>query len=223
MESGMKAGQEGQWTLSANRKNRFTENVMILGDEHPCLVFLWRSMGCPAGLVRKNLHVMQETQESQVQSLGWEDSLEKETATHSNILAWKIPWTEEPGWLQSMGSVKSIQRVGHDWMPKHAKEIPVQFSSVALLCPTLCDPMNRSTPGLPVHHQLPEFAQTHVHWVGDAIQPSHPLSSPSPPAPNPSQHRGLFQWVNSSHQVAKVLEFQLQHQSFQWLFSTDFL
>ena len=67
--------------------------------------------------------------------------------------------------------------------------------------------MNRSTPGLPVHHQLPEFTQTHVHLVSDAIQPSHPLSSPSPLAPNPSQHQGLFQWVNSSHEVAKVLKF----------------
>ena len=85
----------------------------------------------------------------------------------------------------------------------------VQFSSVAQLCLTPCDPMNRSTPGLPVHHQLPEFTQTHVHRVSDAIQPSHPLSPPSPPAPNPSQHQSLFQWVNSLHQVAKVLEFQL--------------
>ena len=77
--------------------------------------------------------------------------------------------------------------------------------------------MNRSTPGLPVHHQLPESTQTHVHWVGDAIQPSHPLSSPYPPAFNLSQHQGLFKWVSSLHQVAKVLEFQLQHhQSFQW-------
>ena len=84
----------------------------------------------------------------------------------------------------------------------------VQFSSVTQLCPTLCDPMN-STSGLPVHHQLLGSTQTHVHWVGDAIQWSHPLSSPSPPAPNPSQHQSLFQWVSSSHQVAKVLEFQL--------------
>ena len=84
-------------------------------------------------------------------------------------------------------------------------------------------PMNCSTPGLPVHHQLPEFTQTHAHWVGDAIQSSHPLSSPSPPAPNPSQHQGLFWWVNSSHEVAKVLEFQLQHQSFQWTPRTDLL
>ena len=85
----------------------------------------------------------------------------------------------------------------------------VQFSSFAQSCPTLCDPMNRSTPGLPVHHELPEFTQTHVHRVSDAIQLSHSLSSPSPPAPNPSQHQTLFQWVNSSHEVAKVLEFQL--------------
>ena len=85
------------------------------------------------------------------------------------------------------------------------------FSSVQSRL-TLCDPMNRSTPGLPVHHQLPEFTQTHVHRVSDAIQPSHPLSSPFPPAPNPSQHQSLFQWVNTSHEAAKVLEF---HHSFQ--------
>jgi len=92
----------------------------------------------------------------------------------------------------------------------------VQFNSVTQSCLALCDPLNCSTPGHPVHHQLPEFTQTHVHWVGDAIQPSHPLSSPSPPAPNPSQHQSLFQWVNSSHEEAKILEFQPQHQSFQW-------
>ena len=86
----------------------------------------------------------------------------------------------------------------------------VQFSSVAQSCPTLGDPMNCSTPGLPVHnHQLPESTQTHVHWVGDAIQTSHPLSSPSPPALKLFQYQGLFQWVSSSHQVDKVLEFQL--------------
>ena len=99
----------------------------------------------------------------------------------------------------------------------------LMFSSVAQLCLTLCDPMNRCKPGLPVHHQLPESTQTHVHWVGDAIQPCHPLSSPSLPALNLSQHQGLFQWVSSLHQVAKVLEFQLQHQSFQWTTRTDLL
>ena len=81
----------------------------------------------------------------------------------------------------------------------------IQFSSIAQSCLTLCDPMNHSTPGLPVYHHLLEFTQTHIHRVGDAIQPSHPLSSPSPPAPNLSQHQSLFQWVNSSHEVAKVL------------------
>ena len=91
----------------------------------------------------------------------------------------------------------------------------ISVQSVTQSCPTLCDPMNHSMPGIPVYHQLPESTQTHVHRVGDAIQPFHPLSSPSPPAPNPSQHQGLFKWVNSSHEVAKVLEFRPQHQSFQ--------
>ena len=109
-------------------------------------------------------------------------AMEKEMATHSSILAWRIPGMGEPGGLPSMGS----HRVGHDWSNLAAAAV-----------------------GLPVHHQLPEFTQTHVHLVGDAIQASHPLLSPSPPAPNPSQHQSLFQWVNSSHQVAKVLEFQL--------------
>ena len=149
-------------------------------------------------------------------------------ATHSSILAWRIPGMGEPGGLPSMG----LHRVGHDWCDLAAAVAAdhlllvcssVQFSLVAQSCPTFCDPMNRSMPGLPVHHQLLEFTQTHAQRVGDAIQPSHPLSSPSPPAPNPSQYQGLFQWVNSSHQVAKVLEFQLQHQSFQWTPRTDLL
>ena len=88
---------------------------------------------------------------------------------------------------------------------------------------TLCNPMDCSTPGLPVHLQLPEPTQTHVCWVGDAIQPSYPLSSPPPPAFNLPQHQGLFQWVSSLHQVVKVLQFQLRHQSFQSIFRTDFL
>ena len=89
-----------------------------------------------------------------------------------------------------------------------------QFSSVAQLCLTLCSPVDCSMPGFLVHHQLPEPTQTHVHCVGDAMQLSHPLLSASPPAFNLSQHQGLFKWVSSSHQVAQVLEFQLQHQSF---------
>ena len=108
--------------------------------------------------------------------------------------------------------------LAQQWRPSS-----VQFSSVAQSCPTLWDPMACSTPGLPVHHQLPEFTQTRIHWVSDAIQPSHPLSPPSPPAFNLSQHQGLFKWVSSLHQVAKVLEFQLQHQSFQWTLRADLL
>ena len=98
----------------------------------------------------------------------------------------------------------------------------VPFNSVAQSCLNLCDPMKCSRPGIPVHHQLPEFTQTHVHWVGDAIQPSHPLSFPSPPTFSLSQHQGLFKWVSSSYQAARVLEFQLQHQSFRWLFRMIF-
>ena len=101
-----------------------------------------------------------------------------------------------------------------------------QFSSAQFSCSVVSNslwPHEPQMAGLPVHHQLPEFTQTHIHWVGDAIQPSHPLSSPSPPALNISQHQGLFKRVSSSHQVAKVLEFQLQHQSFQWTLRTDLL
>ena len=98
-----------------------------------------------------------------------------------------------------------------------------QFSSVAQACLTLCDPMDCCTPGFPVHYQLLELTQTHVHWVSDAILPSHRLSSPFPPTFSLSQHQGLIQWVSSPHQLTKVLEFQPQHQSFQWIFRTNFL
>ena len=132
--------------------------------------------------------------------------------------------------------LSKLLTINHMWLPSVGNVVcshvmcAIRFqnsfsqsvSSVAQLCLTLCDPMNFSTPGLPVHHQLPESTQTHVHWVDDAIQPSHPLSSPSP-APNLSQHQGLFKLVSSSHQVAKVLVFQLQHQSFQWTPRTDLL
>ena len=141
-------------------------------------------------------------------------ALEKEMATHSSALAWRIPGTGEPGGLPSIGS----HSIGHDWSDLAVRHhglqrlrlpcpsfLPVHFSSVSQSCPTLCDPMNHSTLGLPVLHQLLEFTPTHVHWVGDAIQPSHPLFSPSPSVFNLSQHRGLFEWVSSSHQVAKIL------------------
>ena len=131
-------------------------------------------------------------------------------------------WRGRPG----VPSLELLPVGGHriDWHQRLAMCLHlVQFNSVAQSCPTLCDPTDCSMPGLSVHHQLLELAQTHVHWVSDAIQPSHPLSSPSPPTFNLSQHQGLFQSVSSSHQMAKVLEFQLQHQFFQWLFRTDLL
>ena len=113
--------------------------------------------------------------------------------------SWGSHWYGRSGYREEPQVLDYIAYIGSS----------VQFSSVAQSCPTLCDTMNCSTPGLPVHHQLPEFTQTHVHWVSDAIEPSHPGLSPSSPAPNPSQHQSLFQWVNSLHEVAKVLEFQL--------------
>ena len=124
--------------------------------------------------------------------------------SHVQLLA--TPWTAAHQALPSMG----FSRQEYWGAIAFSESRSVQFSSVQLLSRVwLCDPINRSTPGLPVHHQLLEFTQTHFHRIGDAIQPSHPLSSPSLLAPNPSQHQSLFQWVNSLHKVAKVLEFQL--------------
>ena len=99
----------------------------------------------------------------------------------------------------------------------------LQFSSVVQSCQTLCNPMDYSTPDVPAYHQLPELTKTHVYWVGDAIQPSHPLSSLFPPTFNLFQHQNLSKWLSFLHQVGKVLELQPQHRSFQWIFKTDFL
>ena len=187
---------------------------------------------------------------------------EKEMATHSSTLAWRIPGTGEPGGLPSMGS----HRVRHEWSVStfiaaaaewltHAAILQAKilnicqlikywlwdakilfywllnwmfhfcccYCSISKSYPVksyLCNPTDCSTPGFPVLHCFLEFAQTHVHWV---IQSSHPLLPPSPPALKISQHQGLSQWIGSSHKVAKVLGLQLQHQSFQWIFRTDFL
>ena len=127
---------------------------------------------------------------------------------HLDITRWSIPKSD---WSHSLQS--KMEKLWHS----------VQFSSVTQSCLTLCYHMDCSMPGLPVYHQLPEFTQTHVHRVADAIQPPHPLLSPFPPAFNLSQHQGLFQWVSSLHQVAKVLEFELQRQSFQWTLRTNLL
>ena len=156
---------------------------------------------------------------------------------YSGLISFKIDWFDllaVQGILKSLlqhhrpnasilqRSAFFIVQLSHQYMTTGKVIALTQFSSVAQLCPTL-QPHGTQQAGLPVHHQILEFTQTHVHWVGDAIQPSYPLSSPSPPIFSISQHQGLFQWVNSSHEVAKVLEFQLQHQSFQWIFRTDFL
>ena len=152
----------------------------------------------------------------------------QEMTLHMHIIRWSIPksgrlYSLQQRWRSSTQSVKTrpgtdcrldheliitkfrlkLKKLGKSTRPFRSDQI----RSVTQSCPTLCYPMNCSMPGLPVHHQLPEFTETHVHRVSDAIQPSHPLSSPSPSALNPSQHQSLFQWVNSSHEEAKVLEF----------------
>ena len=143
----------------------------------------------------------------------------------ANTSFWDIIWISSSQIYIKILILKNFNKL--DLMVRNSKAVILSLkfpiSSVAQSCPTLCDPMDCSTLGFPVHHQLLELTQTHVHGVRNAIQPSHPLSPPSPSAFDLSQHQGLFQWVSSLHQVAKVLEFQLQHQSFQWIFRTDFL
>ena len=140
--------------------------------------------------------------------------------TTQNI--WSPSWEKVPG-SGSLGETSKISVWVLLIIPVPKLISSVQFNSVTQSCPSLCNPMVCSRPGFPVHHQLPEFTQTHVRWVGDAIQPSHSLSSPSVPTFYLSQHQGLFQGVSSSYQVAKILDFQLQHQSFQWTLRTDLL
>ena len=131
---------------------------------------------------------------------------------------WKQKWCVH--WINSYFILNLKNKIQIDSWSKGEKDHQFSWSCSYV---RLCDPMNCSMPGLLVHHQIPEFTQTHVHWVSDAIQPSHPLSSPSPPALNLSRHQGLFRWVSFSHQVAKVLQFQPQHQPFQWTPRTDLL
>ena len=193
----------------------------------------WTSLwACLVAQLVKDLPAMQETW---VQSLGWEDLLEEEKATHSSILVWRIPWT-----VWSM----ELQRVWHDRAMFTTSVLTLQlpriynyftiwfaFKSWAFLFSSVqfghsavsscLQPCGLQHVRHPCPSPTPELAQTQVHRVGDAIQPSHLLSSP--PAFNLFQHQDLFKWVSSSHQVAKVLEFQLQHQSFQQIFRTDFI
>ena len=161
-------------------------------------------------------------QEILVQSLGWEDPLKKEMASHTSILTWGIPWREEPGGYSPRGGKESDMTEQLTLLVSHqtSDNSDSKFSSVQSLSHVwLCDPMYR----LPCPSPTPAAFSNYVHRVGDAIQSSHPLLSPSPPALNLPQHQGPLQWVSSSHQVAKALELQLQHQSFQWIFRIDFL
>ena len=137
-------------------------------------------------------------------------------------LVFALEFQVSESWVQGPVERKFMDKVCGCYQLSHPTGSCSCCCLVAQSCLTLCNPMDCSTPGFFSLHHLPKLAQTHVHWVSDAIQPSHPLSSPSP-AFNLSQHQGLFQWVNSSYQVAKVLEFQLQHQSFQWIFRVYFL
>ena len=136
---------------------------------------------------------------------------------------WLIHWFIQQILINCLFWLKEVNKVELVLDFKEFKIWACCCCSVAQSNPNICKSMDCSMPGLPVLHHLLELAQTHVHLVGDAIQPSHPLRSPSPPAFNLSQHQGLFQWVSSSHWAARVLELQLQHQSFQWIFRTDFL
>ena len=196
----------------------------------------------------KSLPAMQDTLGC---FLDWEDLLEKGKATHSTILgfllwlSWwtihlqcerpkmdtwvgNIPWRRERPPTPVSGLENYIGCIAHEFTKNQARLS--NFHTSYLIYHFSCSVVSNflqsldcSTPGFLVHHQLPELTQTHIHRVSDAIQPSHPLSSPSPPAFNLYWHQGLFQRVSYLHQVAKVLEFQLQHQSFQWIFRADFL
>ena len=195
-----------------------TQQIMPVTEAHQLIL----SVGLGAG-IQLNTHIS-ESAGTRSRDRGSVPSLH---APFARLQITSISWTGastcvwcpyfcgcHPGdtsWLPNSGSQRNL----HSW--SH------QFSSVTQSCLTLCDPMDCSTSGFPVLHQLLEIAQTHPNWVGDAIQSSHPLSSPSPPAFNLSQCQGLFQWVSSLHQVAKVLELQCQHQSFQWIFRVYFL
>ena len=143
----------------------------------------------------------------------------------ANTSFWDVIWISSSQIYIKILILKNFNKL--DLMVRNSKAVipslKFQISSVAQSCPTLCDPMDCSTLGFPVHHQLLELTQTHVHGVGNAIQPSHPLLPPSPSAFNLSRHQGLFQWVSSSIQVAKLLQVQPQSQPFQWIFKTDFL
>ena len=158
------------------------------------------------------IEILSSVQKKEILSLSLTNTCLTSPSSHHSI---KYLYNIYIKYKRLYNNIKYLHLTNASRSAPRVKLIGYQFSSVAQSCLTLCNPMNRSTPGLPVHHQLPGFTQTHVHWVGDTSQSSHSLLSPSPPAFNLSQHQCLFKWVSSLHEVAKILEFQLQHQSFQ--------
>ena len=149
---------------------------------------------------------------------GWSGPINSQLRTGKEVKNQKSFWNHSTS--DPISPSVSSSKCWQGWDMGNFSSQSVQFSSVTQLCLTLCNPMDCSMPGLPVHHQLPGFTQTHVHWVGNTIQPPHSLLSPSLPAFNLSQHQGLFQWAALRMRWPK---FQLQHQSFQWIFRTNFL
>ena len=178
--------------LAPQDKEKFAFSVPNINQKAPMKQYQWKML--PQGMMNLQVFKMAKQKDMCPSSPVRTPELQLAAEQLSTGECWISPKQDTP---HPRAKKKSQQ---DSW---------VQFSSVAQSCPIPCDPMNCTPSGLTVHHQLPEFTQIHVHWVVDAIQPSHPLSSPSPPAPNPSQHQSLFQWVNSSHEVAKGLEFQL--------------
>jgi len=238
-EDSWTAGRPNQSILTEISPEYSLEGLMLKLKLQYFVHLMWRTNSFENTLI---LEEMEGRRRKWQQKMRWWDGITNLMDMSLGKL-WELVMDREPGVLQSMGS----QRVGHNWTTElnwtesyifsdtkigtnslsWAYSVfsvaHLMFSSAIQSCPTLCDPMNCSMPGLPVHHQLPESTQTHVYWVGDAIQLSYPLSSPSPPVLNLSQHQCLFKWVSSSHQVAKVLEFQLQNQSYQWTSRTNLL
>ena len=200
-------------------------NKLEVASSFSHLLRCGRGMWDPSSLMRDRIHshLALEVQSLNHKSWAWE-FLDRNACVCACVCVCVCAYSLSHVWFCVTSWTVALQApLSMDIFRQEHWNGSVQFCSVSQSCPTLCDPTDCSTPGLPVHHQLLEFTQTHVHWVSDAIQPSHPLSPPSPPTFNLSQHQGFFKWVSSSHQVAKILEFQLQHQSFQWVFRMDFL
>ena len=205
-------------------------------EKHRCSEVLFRRLGCSSGI-----WVFKISWVCNLSPSPWSPDNSLDLLLHNLFpllrmgeeltVGWKEVWSFRDRHFLGPSDFSGCRKVGvgrgqvtirNHYYVNITGKLP-SVSSVTQSWLTFCDPMDCSTPDFPVHHELPELAQTHIHWVGDALQSSHPLSSPSPPAFNLSQYQGLFKWVSSSHQVAKVLELQLKYQYFQWIFRTGLL